>query len=345
MGILKTPTAETKPPEDYSTNSPRSNNLSQHAMMNPLSEDTAEVRQNLLNKRSLEQTHQKASSKQQQQHRIGGPTRSGRCGLGSWLAHKSGGTHEHWGTVTVVNVVFYILCVAAIGCSVYLNYRQSFLEERLRYLHHLDERLTAVEARLETVFLPSKVGGGGGHHHRRRVSPAINGFFSTTEKEFRASSSLALNSDDEDEDSGEVADDETTVLLGSSGEEEEYEDMKSVVRQLSLQVQGIQRLRRDVSHLKLTRQQRQTAIEQSPEDMCSCPPGNCPPSRRRASCLISGSVWEMRVERLRSGTSESVLSWILRVLLGMMMVVVIWNGSVVVSRRRGRGRGGNCLAL
>lgn len=221
------------------------------------------MHQNLLNQK--QSTAKGAKNKIISSSRSHPPPRATtvRCGLGSWLANKSGGTSEHWGHVTVVNVVFYILCVAAIGCSVYLNYRQSFLEERLRYMHHLDERLTHVEARLESVFqqLPlapaqlqqqqqPRV------HHRRRVSPAINGFFSTTEKEFHASSTLALSG------SEEVDSDESV----------EFEDMKSVVRKLSLEVQGMQRLRRDVSHLKLTRQQRQTAIEQSP-DICSCPPG------------------------------------------------------------------------
>lgn len=261
MGIVKKPTSTTK---DYVAGADRTtttNNLSsQHAMINPLSEDAAEVHQNLLNGHRQQQQNQPPQKRSSKDKAPRSAASTGRCGLGSWLAHKSGGTSEHWGHVTVVNVVFYILCVAAIGCSVYLNYRQSFVEERLRYMRHLDERLTDVESRLENVLLQSAQLQ---QKSRRRVSPAINGFFSTTEKEVRHLTRTA------EMDSGEVEDDED----GSSTEEEEYEDMKSVVRKLSLQVEGIQRLRRDVSHLKLTRQQRQTAIEQSPEDMCTCPPG------------------------------------------------------------------------
>lgn len=254
-------------------------------MINPLSEDAAEVRQNLLNdsaRRVVHQLHQQQKPKDKTRSTT---TRSGRCGLGSWLAHKSGGTSDHWGQVTVVNLVFYMLCVAAIGCSVYLNYRQSFLEERLRYMRHLDERLTGVESRLETLYLQTEPQtlqkSSSSSHHRRRVSPAINGFFSTTEREeFRASSSLALSAastekDEEDEDSSSEEVEDVVGGGGGGDSSVEYEDMKSVVRKLSLQVEGIQRLRRDVSHLKLTRQQRQTAIEQSPEDMCSCPQGKC----------------------------------------------------------------------
>lgn len=304
MGIITKPATCSKPPEDYpgvasgdpdTGRTTHSNNLSSsssssHAMINPLSEDAAEVRQNLLNDsaRRVHQLHQQQKSKDKTRSASTTTTRSGRCGLGSWLAHKSGGTSDHWGQVTVVNLVFYMLCVAAIGCSVYLNYRQSFLEERLRYMRHLDERLTGVESRLETLYLQTEPQtlqkSSSSSHHRRRVSPAINGFFSTTEREeFRASSSLALSAaastveDDEEEDDSSSEEVEDVVGGGGGGGDSsvEYEDMKSVVRKLSLQVEGIQRLRRDVSHLKLTRQQRQTAIEQSPEDMCSCPPGKC----------------------------------------------------------------------
>lgn len=264
MGIVKKPITCSKPPEDYAGGATASapmltNNLSAHGMINPLSEDGVV---DLLSANRPQSKRTKDKTISPTSSRCSAAT-TGRCGLGSWLAHKSGGTSEHWGQVTVVNVVFYILCVAAIGCSVYLNYRQSFVEERLRYMRHLDDRLTELESRLDNVFQQPLVQKS---HHRRRVSPAINGFFSTTEKEFRAASSLALS---RDVDSGEVEDDDESS--------EEFEDMKSVVRKLSLQVEGIQRLRRDVSHLKLTRQQRQTAIEQSPEDMsmCSCPPGKC----------------------------------------------------------------------
>ncbi|GAB0088213.1 Collagen alpha chain CG42342 [Sergentomyia squamirostris] len=58
---------------------------------------------------------------------------------------------------------------------------------------------------------------------------------------------------------------------GGSFVEPPFTDVASVVRKLSLEVAGIQRLRRDVSHLKVTRQQRQTAIQQTPD--CVCPPG------------------------------------------------------------------------
>lgn len=96
------------------------------------------------------------------------------------------------------------------GTSFYANFRMSILEDRVRDINHLDDRLTVVEAKLQT-------------------------------------------------------------LQPSAFMEPPFENVASVVRKLSLEVAGIQRLRRDVSHLKVTRQQRQTAIQQTPD--CVCPPG------------------------------------------------------------------------
>lgn len=279
MGIIKTTsTSSNKPPEDYAVGAASVHQQQQqNGIMNPLAEDSpaAQVHQNLLNKRRVLRSSSSAAA-----------TSRRRCGLGSWLAQKSGGTHEHWGQVTVANVVFYILCVAALGCSVYLNYRQSFLEERLRYMHHLDERLTDVEARLNSVFhLQSQsLEQQRNVLLRRRVSPSAplnTGFAvssSNTNQEPRAATLAVIKdsiSDREGEDDEDDDDEDGEMDLDDfeSSDEENFEDVKSVVKKLSLQVQGIQRLRRDVSQLKLTRQQRQTAIEQSPEDMCSCPPG------------------------------------------------------------------------
>lgn len=197
--------------------------------------DSSPSRQNLLNQ----------ETKRSQQ--------SGLCGLSSSsssgaAATKSSDSSGNNGSVVVcgkggisfppvVNLVFYVLCLTSLGASFYLNFRQTYLEERLRHFHHLDDRLSRVESKLQSFHSQSP----GFHSHRRKHA----NFFSTTEKEF----------DDE--------------LLASG--EDSFQDVASVVRKLSLEVEGIQRLRRDVSHLKLTRQQRQTAIQQSPD--CSCPPG------------------------------------------------------------------------
>lgn len=52
------------------------------------------------------------------------------------------------------------------------------------------------------------------------------------------------------------------------------DDITNVVRKLSLSVAGIQRLRRDVSSLQVSRRERQASIQQPPPD-CICPAGTC----------------------------------------------------------------------
>lgn len=51
----------------------------------------------------------------------------------------------------------------------------------------------------------------------------------------------------------------------------DYLDLGNVMQKISLQVAGIDRLRRDVSHLQLSRRERQASIQQSPD--CVCQPG------------------------------------------------------------------------
>lgn len=63
--------------------------------------------------------------------------------------------------------------------------------------------------------------------------------------------------------------DRVTVTDATLKEPEEYENIANVVRRLSVQVSGIPRLRRDVSHLKMRRGERQA--QQGGE--CMCPPG------------------------------------------------------------------------
>lgn len=63
--------------------------------------------------------------------------------------------------------------------------------------------------------------------------------------------------------------DRVTVTDATLTEPEEYENIANVVRRLSAQVSGIPRLRRDVSHLKMKRGERQA---QQASD-CMCPAG------------------------------------------------------------------------
>lgn len=85
----------------------------------------------------------------------------------------------------------------------------------MRHIHHLDDRISVLEAKLLSVQFP---------------------------------------------------------LSGEAVTSAEYSDVTNVMRRLSLQVAGIQRLRRDVSHLQVSRRERQDSVQHIP-DQCSCPAG------------------------------------------------------------------------
>lgn len=129
-------------------------------------------------------------------------------GKSSSLISESGGSRS------LVNFILYTLCVTSLGFSVYTSFRQSHLEDRVRHMRHLDDRITILEAKLQNS----------------QYSPP-----------------------------------------GAAASAEFTDVAANVMRKLSLQVAGIQRLRRDVSHLQVARRERQASIQQSPE--CVCPPG------------------------------------------------------------------------
>lgn len=56
-----------------------------------------------------------------------------------------------------------------------------------------------------------------------------------------------------------------------SNEQPAPPDIENIIRKMSLEVAGIGRLRRDVSTLQISRQERQASIQQSPD--CICQPG------------------------------------------------------------------------
>jgi len=131
------------------------------------------------------------------------------------ISGNSSGSGSH--SISLVSLVLYVLCITSLGASVYSNFRQSHIEDRLRHLRHLDDRVSMLEAKLQTIEVPAD------------------------------------------------------FVDGTSAE---FSDVANVVRKLSLQVAGIQRLRRDVSHLQVSRrEQRQASISQSVSPECVCPPG------------------------------------------------------------------------
>lgn len=116
---------------------------------------------------------------------------------------------------TFVNILFYTLCITSFGFSIFIYLRQSQIEDSVRYLHHLEDRMTTLEVRLQQSDVP------------------------------------------------------LSYLKTSTSDE--FADIASDMRKLSLQVSGIQRLRRDVSHLQIGRRERQVSVQQSND--CGCPPG------------------------------------------------------------------------
>lgn len=117
---------------------------------------------------------------------------------------------------TFVNILFYTLCITSFGFSIFIYLRQTEIEDSVRYIRHLEDRMTTLEVRLQQGDVPI-----------------------------------------------------SSYLKSSTSDE--IADIASDMRKLSLQVSGIQRLRRDVSHLQIGRRERQVSVQQSND--CGCPPG------------------------------------------------------------------------
>lgn len=161
-------------------------------------------------------------------------------------------------------ILIYVFCVTSLGFSVYTSMCHSQLETRIRNFQRLDERISVLEAKLRIfpiqflqslATLPSA----------SSSTTADNGTASvdalTPEAASAVTSSSTLNDHDDDDD-GAIAGDS----LASADE------FANIVRKLSVQISGIQRLRRDVTYLKATRRgERQASVQQTSE--CMCPPG------------------------------------------------------------------------
>jgi hypothetical protein len=154
---------------------------------------------------------------------------------------------------SLTNFIVCLFCASSLAASIYSHFRQSALEERFTHFRHLDDRLSIVETNLETLR----------RQYNSRWS-ASSGEFGTPH---------VVDDDDDDGDGGG----------GVGGLEGRSVDLSNVVRKLEMQVAGIQRLKRDVSHLKLTRrEQRQASVQPSfaSPDSCSCPAG-------KSSCRLA----------------------------------------------------------
>jgi hypothetical protein len=150
---------------------------------------------------------------------------------------------------SLTNFIVYLFCASSLAASIYSHFRQSVLEERFTHFRHLDDRITIVETNLESLR----------RHFNSRWSGSNDEMGATAERP------LVIDDDDDDDEGG-----------GGGGVRSM--DLTNVVRKLEMQVAGIQRLKRDVSHMKLTRrEQRQASVQPSfaSPDSCSCPAGEC----------------------------------------------------------------------
>lgn len=141
--------------------------------------------------------------------------------------NSSNGIINH--PVSLFNLLFYVLCISALGFSLYANLRQIHNEDKLRHFRHLDDRIADLESKLQQFM-------------QMRQSSVVSEGVQTADQ---------------------------GAATGFTATADFSSDVASVVRKLSLQVEGIQRLRRDVSHLQMTR--RQASIQSEPD--CMCPAG------------------------------------------------------------------------
>lgn len=146
-----------------------------------------------------------------------------------------------------INVMIYVLCITSLVFSAYTSFNQTYLEHRIRQLQQLDDRITVLEKKL-------------------RIFP--NQFL-----ESLATTSIPLSPSSPSSSSIQSAIDDAEIS-NSTITTESYDEFSNIVRKLSLQLSGIHRLRRDVSHLQASsrRGARQTSVQQSSSD-CTCPPG------------------------------------------------------------------------
>lgn len=146
--------------------------------------------------------------------------------------------------VTGVNTLIYILFITSLGFSVYTYLRQAQYEDRIRQIHLLDERISMLEGKLRLFPI--------------QFLNSLATSSTTSQSTLDSSTQDVMTSETESN-----ADDINTS----------NKPFAHVLQKLSLQLSGIQRLRRDVSHLKASkRNERQASVQQTISE-CTCPPG------------------------------------------------------------------------
>lgn len=158
-------------------------------------------------------------------------------------------------TANGVNILIYILFVMSLGFSVYTFVCQAQYEDRIQKFQQLEERISVLEAKLRIFpiqFLQSLA-----------PSPSTT---SSTEYSSSSASSSATPTKSSTENASIAF--ETNLNAETSNTDQ----ISHVLQKLSLQLSGMQRLRRDVTHLKASRRgERQASVQ--PNSECMCPAG------------------------------------------------------------------------
>lgn len=147
------------------------------------------------------------------------------------------------------NILIYLILFVSLSFSAYTFLRQTHYENRIQYLQTLDQRISVLEDKL-------------------RIFPLafLNSLAKSTTMSTTTTTTTPTSPEDRAKDST-VA--EIDLITDDASNDEQF---AHILQKLSLEVSGIRRLRRDVSHLKASRRgERQASVH--PAD-CSCPPGN-----------------------------------------------------------------------
>lgn len=153
------------------------------------------------------------------------------------------------------NILIYLILFVSLSFSAYTFLRQTHYENRIQYLQTLDQRISVLEDKLRIfplAFLNSLA---------KSTTMSSSTITTTT-----TTTTTPTSPEDRAQDST-VA--EIDLITDDASNDEQF---AHILQKLSLEVSGIRRLRRDVSHLKASRRgERQASVH--PAD-CSCPPGN-----------------------------------------------------------------------
>lgn len=150
----------------------------------------------------------------------------------------------------LINLLIYVICILSLSISLYLSYRHQQLENNVKNLIYLEHKVMRIENDLDELI-----------HKTNRL-------YSSTTSTINQQQNTAVDDD-------EPTMRRDSIIIGDNVElDASRNDDSIIVNKLPVHVfSEITRLKRDVSNLKMARRQRQTAVQQSPNENCLCPPG------------------------------------------------------------------------